>query len=217
LPTLNFSLSDPDFALLFNKDGSPQKQAGEASVNQQDKLQTPSTGDSSLGSSTATIKARGKPVAELETSDPPRSLKTSGSVSLPTSPVALSPTPPHWQETIGKAALQLDGSESSHDHDEREDVIPSSTRFAMDRHDSSESSSSAANHHHGAPESALHVLQELLTGNAGSGKGEIILNVAVVRNVVQEIVHLRDTVGALKSKYMGAKVSIPHLSEPSPV
>jgi hypothetical protein len=24
-------------------------------------------------------------------------------------------------------------------------------------------------------------------------------------------------VGALKSKYMGAKVSIPHLSEPSPV
>jgi hypothetical protein len=202
VPSLNFSLSDPDFALLL-KDGSPGKKGQPSASTQTDKAQLlKSSSKSSFESSnpTVTVQTAALPAgngSELQQLD----IENPGSIT--TSPVDPIPAPPSlWP--AGNTVEDPD-DRTNYPHERHNDMLLSA-KYPIDRMDSEDSYSSLNHSHEIGPESALPVLQALLASASSSDKDLIDIHVSILQRAVGEIEFLSDTVSSLKMKYMGAKV-----------
>lgn len=189
LPTMSFSLSDPDFALILNGiDQSPKSPAGGVISDQAPTL------SSAITSSPSTVPAPNSK-AEIDLDDtPPGSPMTDGAHSRSSPPVSNSQQfrSPHERET-SPAKTRL--SPTSY-------TAPT----LRTRQASAESTHSISGRL--GPDSSFSEVVGLVAEAKHGSKDKMEVDVKVLSGIVAEIEELKDVISGLRNKYTGAKVSL---------
>ncbi|KAJ9103393.1 hypothetical protein QFC19_004492, partial [Naganishia cerealis] len=202
LPSLNFSISDPDFAVILNE------QEGKAGIKADDSYtRLPLHTDPSNEGFAATPRSLHN-VSKIH----PLNLSTKdGSNRLsPISPAysshsGQSPKFPLSSNAAGRAANDIRPTPSS----EISDPFYSSDSGHKDGSESQESTASNLDHHDPSSsrqETALPQLQVLLDATRQQSSAIAKIDIALLSKAIQEITELNEQVSIFSQRYTGAKV-----------
>lgn len=210
LPSLNFSLSDPDFALLLNDD------PGNPSPAKSDTISAPSSAGTINNGRTRT-QTLGDHVTPL------RNSSKAGTSSLPNSPSgSKAMTSAGLSPPLDKLGFIASMSSPTA---QKFEGLPSFTRTISSggTEDTDTQSSSAYEHvRRGSADTAtlspeknqeetipsvVPLLQALISDDSPRSGSSVNVGLDLLQNTVKELVHLNEQLSVYKGKYTGAKVS----------